>query len=157
MKKMIIVAALATAFVANAEVMDRPSGFKVGQRMTIRPYVSLSYTYDSNVNSQENGKSGSSWVVSPGANAIYKADNWDVQAGAYYQYHAYAKNSNNMDESSYGQNLAYNWADSSTSEPGWTVMMRESFQKISQDDDMTSSGGRGVGRDRTQFQSIIKN
>ena len=153
MKKMIIVAALATAFVANAEVMDRPTGFKVGQRMTIRPYVSLSYTYDSNVNSQEKGKSGSSWVVSPGANAIYKADNWDIQAGAYYQYHAYAKNSNNMDESSYGQNLAYNWTDSTAGEPGWTVMLRESFQKISQDDDMTSSGGRGVGRDRTQFQA----
>ena len=34
---------------ANAEVLDRPSGIKIGERLTLRPFVSLSLTYDSNV------------------------------------------------------------------------------------------------------------
>ena len=29
------------AFAATAEVMDRPQGIKIGQRMTLRPYVSI--------------------------------------------------------------------------------------------------------------------
>ena len=41
--------ACACAAAATAEVMDRPVGFKIGQRLTLRPYVSMSATYDSNV------------------------------------------------------------------------------------------------------------
>ena len=152
MKKMILVAVLAVVSAAHAEVMDRPSGIKIGQRMTVRPYVSLSYTFDSNVNSSERSHSGSSWVISPGMTAEYKADNWNIEAGAYYQYHAYAKNSNNLNQNSYGQNLAYNWANSSSGEKGWSLTLRESFQQISQDDDMSNDRGRGMGRDRQQLQ-----
>lgn len=153
MKKIILVAALASAVVAHAEMMDRPTGFKIGQRMTVRPYVSMSYTYDSNVNSQsKHPHTGSSWVVTPGFTAEYKADNWNLQGGAYYQHHAYSKNSNSMNQNSYGQNLAYNWANSRPNERGWTLTLRESFQQISQDDDMSNHSGRGVGRDRKQLQ-----
>ena len=152
MKKLIIVAALVSALAAQAEVMDRPTGFKIGQRMTVRPYVSMSYTYDSNVNSRERAKSGSSWVINPGFSADYKAENWSLEGGAFYQYHAYSNNSNNLNQDSYGQNLAYNWANSKTGERGWSLTLRESYQKISQDDDMSNHGGRGAGRDRTQFQ-----
>lgn len=152
MKKLMIVAALVSSFAAQAEVMDRPTGFKIGQRMTVRPYVSMSYTYDSNVTSRERAKSGSSWVVSPGFTADYKAENWNLEGGAFYQYHAYSNNSNNLNHDSYGQNLAYNWANSKSGERGWSLTLRESYQKISQDDDMSNHGGRGAGRDRSQFQ-----
>ena len=152
MKKLIIAAALACAFSAQAEVMDRPTGFKVGQRMTIRPYVSLSYTYDSNVNSTKNSHSGSSWSITPGVTADYQADNWNIEGGAYYQYHAYSKNTSNLNQDSYGENLAYNWANSKVGERGWSLTLRESYQQISQDDDMSNHGGRGAGRDRKQFQ-----
>lgn len=152
MKKLIVFAALVSALAAQAEVMDRPTGLKIGQRMTVRPYVSLSYTYDSNVNSREHAKSGSSWVISPGFTADYKAENWNLEGGAFYQHHAYAKNSSNLNQDSYGQNLAYNWANSKAGERGWSLTVRESFQKISQDDDMSNHGGQGMGRDRTQFQ-----
>lgn len=152
MKKLIVFAALVSAIAAQAEVMDRPTGLKIGQRMTVRPYVSLSYTYDSNVNSREHAKSGSSWVISPGFTADYKAENWNLEGGAFYQHHAYAKNSSNLNQDSYGQNLAYNWANSKAGERGWSLTVRESFQKISQDDDMSNHGGQGMGRDRTQFQ-----
>lgn len=152
MKKIMFAVALASTLVVQAEIMDRPTGFKVGQRMTVRPYVSLSYTYDSNVNSTKHANSGSSWVVNPGVTADYKGENWSLQGGAFYQYHAYAKNSNNLNQHSYGQNLAYNWANSAPNERGWSLTLRESYQKISQDDDLSNDGGRGVGRDRQQFQ-----
>ena len=32
------------AATASAEVLDRPAGFKIGQRMTLRPYVSAAAT-----------------------------------------------------------------------------------------------------------------
>ncbi|MBQ4470894.1 MAG: hypothetical protein II946_01045 [Kiritimatiellae bacterium] len=131
MKKIMFAVALASTLVAQAEIMDRPTGFRVGQRMTVRPYVSLSYTYDSNVNSTKHANSGSSWVVSPGVTADYKGENWSLLGGAFYQYHAYAKNSNNLNQHSYGQNLAYNWANSAPNERGWSLTMRESYQKIS--------------------------
>lgn len=152
MKKTLLTALVATAALAQAEVMDRPTGLKVGQRMTIRPYVSLSYTFDSNVNSAEHSHSGSSWVISPGATAEYVADNWKVQGGAYYQYHAYSKNSNNLNQDSYGQNFGFDWANSRPGEKGWSLLIRESFAQISQDDDLSNHGGRGTGRDRKQFQ-----
>ena len=152
MKKVILFAALASAVVAQAEVMDRPTGFKIGQRMTVRPYVSLSYTYNSNVNSTKPSRSASSWVVGPGFTAEYKADNWNLLGGAFYQYHAYSNNSKNLNQDSYGENLAFNWANSKSGERGWTLTLRENFQQISQDDDMTNHGGRGAGRDRRQLQ-----
>ena len=43
--------ASASVLTASADMVDRPTGFKIGERMTLRPYVSLSYTYDSNVDS----------------------------------------------------------------------------------------------------------
>ena len=153
MKKILLTIALTSALFAQAEVMDRPSGFKIGQRMTVRPYVSMAYTYDSNVNSRPgHGTSGSSWVISPGFSAEYKAENWNLKGGAYYQYHAYSKNSNNLNSDSYGQNLGFNWANSRPDERGWSLILRESFAQISQDDDMSNHNGRGVGRDRKQFQ-----
>ena len=152
MKKLMIAAALVSAFAAQAEVMDRPTGFKIGQRMTVRPYVSMSYTYDSNVSSSKQSHSGSSWNISPGFSADYKGENWNLMGGAFYQYHAYSRNSSNLNQHSYGQNLSYNWANSKPNERGWKLTLRESFQQISQDDDMSNDGGRGMGRDRKQFQ-----
>ena len=60
-----------TALTASADVVDRPSGFKIGEHMTLRPYVSLSYTYDSNVDQTKHSKDGSTWVVNPGLAAEY--------------------------------------------------------------------------------------
>ena len=68
------VAVSAMAVTAAADVVDRPVGFKIGERMTLRPYVSLSYTYDSNVDSTRHSKAGSSWVVNPGIGAEYKGE-----------------------------------------------------------------------------------
>ena len=152
--------ALATAMVvsasvltASADVVDRPSGFKIGERMTLRPYVSLSYTYDSNVDSAKHAKSGSTWVVNPGLGAEYKGDNWEIAGRAWYRYHAYNRYSKQLNESSFGENLTFKWADSLPNEKGWSVLLSESFTQIAQDDDMSDHSGRGIGRDRKTFQA----
>ena len=68
-----------------AEVLDRPTGIKIGQRLTLKPYVSLSVAYDSNVNaSQSSGGSKGDvlWRVNPGFNLDYKAENWSLLLNA---------------------------------------------------------------------------
>lgn len=135
---------------AFAELMDRPGGLKIGERLTLRPYVSVGYTYDTNVDSSRHHKSGSSWTVNPGVGLEYAGDNWGLKGSAYYTYHAYHHYSSQLNSSSYGENLAFNWHNSAANEKGWTVMFNENYQKVSQDDDATSQGGRGIGRDYDQ-------
>ena len=142
----------ASVLTASADVVDRPTGFKIGERMTLRPYVSLSYTYDSNVDSAKHAKSGSTWVVNPGLGAEYKGDNWELAGRAWYRYHAYNRYSNQLNESSFGENLTFKWADSLPNEKGWSVLLSENFSQIAQDDDMSDHSGRGIGRDRKTFQ-----
>ncbi len=144
------VTALCACF-ASAEVMDRPQGIKIGERMTLRPYVALHYTYDSNVDSTKDAESGSQWVVNPGLDLEYKGENWSLVGSAYYQYHAYNKYSSQLNESSYGESLKFNWTDALPGEKGWVLMFTERFRQIAQDDDMSNSHGRGVGRDRKEF------
>ena len=143
----------ASVLTASADVVDRPSGFKIGERMTLRPYVSLSYTYDSNVDSAKHAKSGSTWVVNPGLGAEYKGDNWELAGRAWYRYHAYNRYSNQLNESSFGENLTFKWANSLPNEKGWSVLLSENFSQIAQDDDMSDHSGRGIGRDRKTFQA----
>jgi hypothetical protein len=133
--------------------MDRPQGIHFGEHLTLRPYVSLSYTYDSNVDSTKHSKEGSQWLVSPGIGAQYLSENWKVEGAAWYEYHAYNHYSHQLNSSSYGEFLNLNWADSLPNERGWRVMFNERFQQIAQDDDMTNDKGRGIGRDRKQFQA----
>ena len=143
----------ASVLTASADVVDRPTGFKIGERMTLRPYVSLSYTYDSNVDSAKHGKDGSTWVVNPGLGAEYKGENWEIAGRAWYRYHAYNRYSSQLNESSFGESLTFKWADSLPNERGWSVLLSESFTQIAQDDDMSNYSGRGLGRDRKTFQT----
>ena len=77
-------ALMLSAFTVSAEMMDRPKGIRVGQRMTLRPYVGLSYTFDSNVAARRNSESGGAWVVNPGVNFDFLGDNWSINGGGYY-------------------------------------------------------------------------
>lgn len=142
---------LAGAFVAQAGDLERARGIKVGQKLTLNPYVSLSYTYDSNPDTYRKSDPGSNWEVQPGLNLIYADDNWSLAGGAWYSYHAYNKYPDQRNSSSYGERLNFKWADSLPNEQGWSLLLSESFQQVAEDDDMTYHGGRGLGRDRKQF------
>jgi hypothetical protein len=146
---MVAVAALAL----QAEVQDRPSGIKIGQRMTLRPYVALDYTYDSNADQQKHGTEVSSWAVNPGLNLTYNAETWNLTAGAFYRYLAYNKYVRSLNENNYGENVAFNWSSSKGGAKGWSLMLSERYQKINEDDDMTRSNGYGLWRDRQEFNA----
>lgn len=152
MKSLISVLAVSAALVAGADIVDRPSGLKFGERLTLRPYVSLSYTYDSNVDSTRKSKAGSSWVVNPGLTAEYLGENWQIGGSAWYQYHAYNNYTQQRNSSSYGESLSAAWSNSAQNERGWSLLLTERFEQIAQDDDMSNYGGRGIGRDRKTFQ-----
>ena len=89
MKRAIFVLFAVGVSAVQAEVLDRPGGLKIGQRMTLRPYVSLDYTYDSNNDQQKDGTAVSSWAVNPGLNLTYNAETWNLTAGVFYRYLAY--------------------------------------------------------------------
>lgn len=129
---------------------DRPQGFKIGDRLTLKPYVSCSFTFDSNTDSTRHGKNGSNWSVNPGVAADYKGENWGVTGLANYQYHAYNRYSSQLNSSSWNEKLSFWWQDSMPDERGWTVLATESFSQIAQDDDMSEHNGRGLGRDRKE-------
>lgn len=141
------------ASAAMAEMMDRPSGIKIGERMTLKPYVAVSAAYDSNVDGRKDGSEDVLWIVNPGLGLEYKAENWHVLASAFYQFHAYTKkasqNSNN--NHTFGENLTIDWTDSMPGERGWSVVLTENFNQVNETQDMSLDGGRNYNRDRRQF------
>ena len=138
--------AAASALASDGE-MSRPQGIPIGERMTLRPYVSLSFTYDSNVDQMKHSQDGSQWIVNPGLNLDYKGENWSVEGAVWYQYHAYNNYSHQLNQSNYGEHLKAAWTNSKQDEKGWSALFTERFQQINQDDDLRSNNGRGKGDD----------
>lgn len=139
------------AFAAQAAMMERPGGIKIGQRMTLRPYVSVEATYDSNVDQQQDGEYDIAWYVNPHLDLTYQGDNFTGGLSAFYGYRYYTRNVRQEDEQNYGESLNLAWTTSSKGEKGWTVLLTEQFQKMNADDDMRNTNGRGMWRDRYQF------
>ena len=153
-KKLFLIASTFAAATVCAGVLDREPGIKIlNERATLLPYVALSYTYDSNVDSTKKATSGSQWVVNPGLELKYEDDNWVVSALVWYKYHAYNHYSSQLNSSSYGERMKWQWTNASGGGKGWTIMFTEQFEQIAQDDNLTSLGGRGMNRDRLQFQA----
>lgn len=151
--KLLLAGMALTAGAALAEVSDRPVGIKIGERMTLKPSVAFSYTYDSNVDSSKKAKAGSQWTVNPYLGLVYDGGHWGLDAAVWYTYHAYNRYSSQLNSSSYGENLNFRWTDGEGGEPAWTVRFTERFEQIAQDDDMSNHNGRGLGRDRKQFNT----
>lgn len=152
----LVMALAAVATVASFASIEDERGIKyLNERLTLKPYVAMSYTYDSNVDSGKHGKSGSQWNINPGIGLEYKGDTWSLDGQAWYQYHAYDHYSTYLNESSYGESLKFQWANTDLTEPGWRVSFNERFEQIAQDDDMSDHGGRGIGRDRMQLTTDL--
>ena len=144
-------ATLAASAMADDGEMSRPQGIPIGQRMTLRPYVSLSFTYDSNVDQMKHSQDGSQWIVNPGLDLVYRGENWSIEGAVWYQYHAYNNYSHQLNQSNYGEHIKAAWTNSKQDERGWSALLAERFQQINQDDDLRSNNGRGIGRDRKEL------
>ncbi|MBO7721959.1 MAG: hypothetical protein J6T01_06100 [Kiritimatiellae bacterium] len=145
---------------ACAEMLDRPEGIRIGQRMTLRPYVSLSLTYDSNVGSTHDGDRGDAlWTVSPGLGLTYNGDSWSLLLSGYYNYRQYCKSSNDRyNRHSYGESARFNWSNASGGGKGWTLLLGQSFQQVTMGDDLVLGDGRNysMGTRRLQVQAALQ-
>ena len=143
--------------VANSEVLDRPTGIKIGERMTLRPYVSMSLTYDSNVRASNGStiQDGGDclWTIAPTLNLSYNAENWALLVSGYYNYRQYFKSENQEYNShNYGEDIRWNWADSAGNERGWSLIIGQSFKQMTMADDMVLADGSNYSSDSRQFQ-----
>lgn len=136
---------------SSAEMMDRPGGIKVGERMKINPYVSVGYTLDSNIDSARREDIGSSFSVSPGFSFVYNADRWNLSGSVYGNYHVYTgKYSDELSNFGFGESVGWSYSDIEDGK-GWSATIRESYSKVLQDDDASNNEGKGIGRDRDQI------
>jgi len=135
---------------AQAAVMDRPQGLKFGERLTLRPYVSFDLTYDSNANGQSGGGDNTSWFVNPHLDLTYKSERFNADVGLFYGYRAYNGDSRNMNGHDYGENVRLAWTSAGKNEKGWSILLNERFQKVSEDDSL-QNGGRGLWREHSEI------
>lgn len=160
MKKLILgFAVLGATFAASAaeskgdgSAATRPEGFLFdGGRLTVKPYVSLTYTYDSNIDTSRKADGDSIFAINPGANFTWNGDRWALTGGAWYRYNAYCRYNDRMGMNSYGENLGWQWSNVGEDKKGWNVMLNERYAFISQSDNINSGDGRGIWRDRQKL------
>ena len=162
MKKLILgVAALSMFGVCSADALTgkgngsaetRPEGFIFyGGHLTVKPYVSLSYMYDSNIDTSHKDSADNIFCVNPGANFTWQEDRWALTGGAWYRYNAYCKYNDRLGENSYGEDLAYTWSNIGEDRRGWALKLNERYAMISQSDGINSGDSRGVWRDRQKL------
>ena len=146
--------AASVAFAAGGSEADKPTGFRFfNNHLTIKPYVSLSYTYDSNVDTTKHASDDSIFMVSPGVDFEWKGERWSLVGSLFYSYNAYCDYGDELGSSSYGESLKYNWSSSKQGEKGWSLALAERYAFISQNDSLNSGDGRGVWRDRQRFNA----
>ena len=137
------------ALIAGESVADKPQGFRFfNQHLTIKPYVSLSYTYDSNVDTTRHAESDSIFCIQPGADFEWKGERWALVGSLWYRRNAYCEYANEMGENSWGESLAYKWTTSKQNERGWSLVLAEKYRYTDQSDALGSGDGRGIWRDR---------
>lgn len=157
MKRFTLVSLVAvTGLMAGAEVLDRPSGIKIGERMTLQPSVAISATYDSNVdpyinsdNSRNRKKDDFFWAISPALRLLYEAESWALNLSAYYNFRQYFNSCHqNLNQHNYGEDLRWNWSNSVGAEKGWTILLGQGFRQITMADDMVEGAGSYNGDSR---------
>jgi hypothetical protein len=141
------------ALIAGESEADKPQGFRFfNQHLTIKPYVAISYSYDSNIDTTDKASGDSIFCIQPGADFEWKGDDrWSLVGSLWYRRNAYCKYANEMGENSFGESLAYKWTTSKQNEKGWSLTLAEKYRYIDQSDALGSGDGRGIWRDREAF------
>lgn len=114
--------------------------------LSIRPYVNLTYRYNSNVDSDKAENDDSSFTVNPGVDLSYTGNNWGVSGKGFYSYRWY-KTYDELNSERYGENAKIYFE----SERGWKLAFGESYVR-KQEDDSIVDGGRGIYRDSEQLE-----
>ncbi len=131
---------------------SKPQGFHFfDNHLTVKPYVALSYTYDSNVDTAHKADYDSIFSVNPGANFTWKGERWNLVGTLWYRYNSYTRYSSRLGENSYGESLAYEWNNIDSDGRGWDIRIAERYAYFAQNDDINGRDGRGVWRDRQKM------
>ena len=148
----ILTACLLSAVSVAASAANKPTGFRLlDNRLTIKPYVSLSMTYDSNVaSSRSKTQDDIVFLVQPGASFEWKGERWTLTGTLFYGYSYYCEYNDRAGNHTYGETLKYSWSNVSEDGRGWNLLLSETVRLISQSDGLNSDEGRGVWRDREQ-------
>ena len=142
-------AVMAQQGVTKPQTESRPTGFRFfNQHLTIKPYVSLSYTYDSNVDSDSSNEDDSVFAVNPAVDFQWQGAKWMLVGNIWYRHRYFCEFNDQMGENSYGESLQYRYSSSAQNAKGWSLMLSERYAFINQSDDLDSQGGRGIWRDR---------
>ena len=141
--------AIAQQGVTKPQAVSRPTGFRFfNQHLTIKPYVSLSYTYDSNIDSDSSNEDDSVFAVNPAVDFEWHGAKWMLVGNIWYRHRYFCEFNDQMGENSYGESLQYRYSSSAQNAKGWSLMLSERYAFINQSDDLDSQGGRGIWRDR---------
>ena len=141
--------AVAQQGVTKPQTESRPTGFRFfNQHLTIKPYVSLSYTYDSNIDSDSSNEDDSVFAVNPAVDFEWHGAKWMLVGNIWYRHRYFCEFNDQMGENSYGESLQYRYSSSAQNAKGWSLMLSERYAFINQSDDLDSQGGRGIWRDR---------
>ena len=142
-------AVMAQQGVTKPQTESRPTGFRFfNQHLTIKPYVSLSYTYDSNIDSDSSNEDDSVFAVNPAVDFQWHGAKWMLVGNIWYRHRYFCEFNDQMGENSYGESLQYRYSSSAQNAKGWSLMLSERYAFINQSDDLDSQGGRGIWRDR---------
>lgn len=146
------VALMATA--AQAEMMDRPVGIKIGQRLTLKPYLAFSATFDNNIAGNNERVEDVVWTVNPGFTIDYLAESWYLKGTGNYSYNGYLRGGHASENSyhNYGETLLFGWNSAPKSEKGWSLTLNQSFILMNSQNDITLSDGSSYGRDTREFR-----
>lgn len=132
------------AALAGRAVAQETRGFKFNN-LTVSPYVNFEYMYDSNVNFDQDEVDDSILRVSPGVDLSYRGNEWGLSGNAWCAYDWYASE-DDLNAFRYGESLEF-YRESAK---GWKLVLGESYLETSQDDSIVD-GGRGLWRDRNEF------
>jgi hypothetical protein len=141
--------------VTKPQTVSRPSGFRFfNNRLTIKPHVSLTYTYDSNVDADSSEVDDSVFAAKPAVDFEWHGTKWLLVGDVWYRHRYLCQYNEQMGENSFGEALRYMYVSTSQDRTGWTLMLSERYANIDQSDEMNFGGdGRGVWRNRQTFDT----
>lgn len=132
------------AALAGQSLGQDTRGFNFFNNLSVSPYVSFEYMYDSNVNYDQEEVDDNILSVQPGVDLSYKHNEWGITGNAWFVYDWYAQESD-LNADRYGESLEACWE----SHKGLGIVLGQSYMKTSQNDSLVD-GGRGLWRDREE-------
>ena len=120
--------------------------------IVLKPYVSLTYSYDSNSSSTKHSRDDSVFAVRPGLDFNWNRPDreFNLNGGVWYGYNSYVHQHRDS-HSSIGQtlNLTKDFIDDWGNR--WSLRLGEQYRKINANDTITGDDGNGIWRDRETF------